>query len=245
MPVTEKPEPDFEMNRPVFHRPATEADIERPAAPPVATTLPEVPAREADATDQEPARRRGVRGSALPERKREPAAESVESVPARVVESAAEPEPVAPAPVEDLTPVMAEESPETVPVSQPVAPVPEAVLEEPAEAASEQLAMYVPPAPPVEPPSAKAATGRLKVVSKGRLPQMPHAFYNGTEGWVRLEFSLDSSGKPIDIHVLESRPKRVFNRVAMKYLRTWRYQVDGLPEAALNQRRNVKVVFKH
>ncbi len=236
MPVTEKPEPEFEMDRPVFHRPATDADIERPATPPVATTLPDVTAGDVETLDREPARRRAVRGRALPERSN---AQAVEEPAVRTVEP--EPQPVVPEPV----PTIVEDAKDHVPVSQPEAQALETASEVPVQQREEQMAMNVPQPSPAEAPSAKNTLSKLKVLSKGRLPQMPNAFYNGTEGWVRLEFSLDSSGKPVAIHVLESQPKRVFNRVAMKYLRSWRYQVDGLSEAALNERRNVKVVFKH
>jgi len=55
---------------------------------------------------------------------------------------------------------------------------------------------------------------------------------NGTEGWVRLSFSIDEVGGVTDIEIVEAKPKRVFNRAAKRALKRWKYKpkiVDGKP----------------
>lgn len=55
---------------------------------------------------------------------------------------------------------------------------------------------------------------------------------NGTEGWVRLSFSINEVGGVEDIVVMEAQPKRVFDRAAKRALKRWKYRakkVDGKP----------------
>ncbi len=208
MPVTEKPEPEFNMERPLFDRPAAEqAEIEGPVSAP----LPDEVLAERPEDEDAP-------------------------VP---VEDEAEDEPVMAREVGagDSRAVELNDGPADTPAKPAVAA--------PEPATEQALAMNVPAEPAARAAGSGEAARRLRVLSRGRLPQLPSAFHNGTEGWVRLEFELDASGKPVNIHVLESRPRRVFNRVAMKYLRTWRYDTAGLTEKELRQRRKVKVEFRH
>ncbi|MFT4926717.1 MAG: protein TonB [Phenylobacterium sp.] len=55
---------------------------------------------------------------------------------------------------------------------------------------------------------------------------------NGTEGWVRLSFSINLVGGVEDVKVTEAMPKRVFDRAAKRALKRWKYKakmVDGKP----------------
>jgi protein TonB len=55
---------------------------------------------------------------------------------------------------------------------------------------------------------------------------------NGTEGWVKLSFSINVVGGVEDVVVIEAEPKRVFNREAKRALKRWKYKakiVDGKP----------------
>lgn len=55
---------------------------------------------------------------------------------------------------------------------------------------------------------------------------------NGIEGFVRLSFSVSGSGEVTDVNVIESEPRRVFDKAAKQALRKWRYQpkmVSGSP----------------
>jgi protein TonB len=64
-------------------------------------------------------------------------------------------------------------------------------------------------------------------------PKYPMAAQrNGTEGWVRLSFSINEVGGVEDIVVTESKPKRVFDRAAKRALKRWKYKpkmVEGKP----------------
>ena len=56
-------------------------------------------------------------------------------------------------------------------------------------------------------------------------PKYPaEAAKNGIEGWVKLSFSIDASGAVVDVQVLDSEPKRIFDREAIKALKAWKYQ---------------------
>ncbi len=76
-----------------------------------------------------------------------------------------------------------------------------------------------------------------------RYPQ--RALKRGMEGYVIMKFTIDSTGKPVDIEVVESNPKRVFDREAMRALTKWKYQPKtegGQPVPQYGQ--SVKLEFK-
>lgn len=55
---------------------------------------------------------------------------------------------------------------------------------------------------------------------------------NGKEGWVKLAFTITERGTVIDPEVLESRPRRLFNRSAVAAIRKWKFRpkvIDGTP----------------
>ncbi|WP_299021996.1 energy transducer TonB [uncultured Photobacterium sp.] len=65
------------------------------------------------------------------------------------------------------------------------------------------------------------------------------------EGYVLLSFTIDKTGRPRDISVLEAKPRRLFNREAIRALRKWKYQpkvVDGKAIAQVGQ--TVRLEFK-
>ena len=69
-------------------------------------------------------------------------------------------------------------------------------------------------------------------------PKYPMAAQRkGTEGWVRLSFSINEVGGVEDIVVLEAKPKRVFDRSAKRALKRWKYRAAMVEGKAIKQTR--------
>ncbi len=52
------------------------------------------------------------------------------------------------------------------------------------------------------------------------------------EGWVKMTFDIDEKGQPINILVVDSKPVGIFDKEAMRALKSWKYEpniVDGTP----------------
>lgn len=64
-------------------------------------------------------------------------------------------------------------------------------------------------------------------------PQWPReALMQGIEGWVRIEFTIKPDGSVADPEVIESEPRRMFDRQALRAIQRWRFRprmVDGRP----------------
>ncbi|MFA9383548.1 MAG: energy transducer TonB [Vibrio cyclitrophicus] len=77
-------------------------------------------------------------------------------------------------------------------------------------------------------------------------PRYPaKALKRGAEGHVIMSFTIDETGRPIDIKVTDANPRRMFEREAMRALKKWKYQpkvVDGKAIAQVGQ--TVKLEFK-
>lgn len=62
-------------------------------------------------------------------------------------------------------------------------------------------------------------------------PQYPRdAALEGTEGWVKLKFTIEADGSVSNVEVLESEPRRVFDRNAQRALYRWKFKprvIDG------------------
>ncbi|WP_440905222.1 TonB family protein [Catenovulum sp. SX2] len=67
---------------------------------------------------------------------------------------------------------------------------------------------------------------------------------DGIEGWVKLSFDISPTGEVINVKVLESEPRRIFDRSAAKALAGWKYKpqfVDG--QAKIQSGLSVKLDF--
>lgn len=77
-------------------------------------------------------------------------------------------------------------------------------------------------------------------------PRYPaRALKKGAEGYVLMSFTIDKTGRPTDITVVEAKPRRLFEREAKRALKKWKYQpkvVDGRAIAQIGQ--TVKLEFK-
>jgi len=68
---------------------------------------------------------------------------------------------------------------------------------------------------------------------------------DGIEGWVILAFDINPIGQVVNISVVDSQPKRVFDKAARQALRKWKYKaksVDG--KAVAQQNFTVQLDFK-
>ncbi|AWK83909.1 TPA: energy transducer TonB [Photobacterium damselae] len=77
-------------------------------------------------------------------------------------------------------------------------------------------------------------------------PSYPaRALKQGAEGYVVLQFTIDTQGRPSDISVVEAKPRRLFERDAMRALRKWKYQAKVIDGQAVEQPgQTVKLEFK-
>ncbi|MFP6641059.1 MAG: energy transducer TonB [Myxococcota bacterium] len=75
-------------------------------------------------------------------------------------------------------------------------------------------------------------------------PQYPiRASERGIEGWVVLRFTITESGTVRNPQILDSKPKRIFDRSALQALRKWKYRprvIDGVAVARVEE---VKLTF--
>jgi protein TonB len=71
------------------------------------------------------------------------------------------------------------------------------------------------------------------------------AMKQGAEGFVVLSFTIDAQGRPTDVEILDAKPRRLFEKEAIRALRKWKYQakvVDG--KTIPQQGQTVRIEFK-
>lgn len=75
-------------------------------------------------------------------------------------------------------------------------------------------------------------------------PQYPiKAARKKIEGWVKVEFSVLDNGSVFNIKVIESKPKRIFNRAAIKAISKWKFKPMGKSNLSV-KRFNQLIEFK-
>ncbi|MDD1781024.1 TonB family protein [Enterovibrio sp. ZSDZ35] len=99
---------------------------------------------------------------------------------------------------------------------------------------------------PVAKPSPVAEVGPVEIagnqsavpISRVEAVYPPKALRRGIEGYVIMSFTIDATGRPIDIEVIETSHKRMFERSAIRALKKFRYQpkvVNGVAQAQPGQ----------
>ena len=76
-------------------------------------------------------------------------------------------------------------------------------------------------------------------------PEYPRkAARAGREGWVKLGFTITPSGGVTNVRVLDSRPRRVFDRAAKRALEQWRFRPQRIDGRALAREAVQVIEFK-
>jgi len=67
-------------------------------------------------------------------------------------------------------------------------------------------------------------------------PKYPiDALRNGIQGWVKLAFDISDIGQVINVKVIDSQPKRVFDKAARQALRKWKYRAKSIDGKQVQQ----------
>ncbi len=68
-------------------------------------------------------------------------------------------------------------------------------------------------------------------------PKYPtEAASKGIEGWVVLAFDISAIGEVINVKVVDSAPRRIFDKAAKKALRKWKYRAKSIDGKQVAQR---------
>ena len=77
-------------------------------------------------------------------------------------------------------------------------------------------------------------------------PKYPtSAARDGIEGWVQLSFNISPTGEVIDATVVNAKPKRIFDREALRAIKRWKYRpkiIEGVAQLQTGQ--TVQLDFK-
>ncbi len=67
-------------------------------------------------------------------------------------------------------------------------------------------------------------------------PQYPRkALMEGITGWVKFKFTVGTDGTPLDIELIDSNPKRMFDRDARKAIYKWKFKPKIIDGKAIEQ----------
>ncbi len=95
-------------------------------------------------------------------------------------------------------------------------------------------------------PSAPALISARELTPLVTLPPRypPTAKARRIEGFVEVEFSVDTDGKTADIRIIDAEPAGVFERAAQRAIRRWRFQAHVVEGKAVAVRARQRVDFR-
>lgn len=78
----------------------------------------------------------------------------------------------------------------------------------------------------IQAPNLQGTMGNQQALPLYRVePRYPSkAIKRKVEGYVVMRFTIDATGRPTDIQVVEAQPKRMFEKEAISALKKWKYQ---------------------
>jgi len=88
------------------------------------------------------------------------------------------------------------------------------------------------------------SSSRLKSTKYVPPAYPPKAIKAGLEGWVDVEFTVDTSGDVVDVDVKRAVPTGMFEKAAVDALAKWRFEPVIRAGVAVEQRVGVRVLFK-
>jgi protein TonB len=75
-------------------------------------------------------------------------------------------------------------------------------------------------------------------------PMYPReAAISGTEGWVKVEFTITEAGTVKDPRVIEANPPRIFNREAIRAILKWKFKPRVIDGVAVERRATQVIDF--
>jgi protein TonB len=100
------------------------------------------------------------------------------------------------------------------------------------------------------PPELQQTGGSLSVLSLGNKadgearpivrvnPKYPiGAARDGIEGWVMLVFDINAIGEVVNISIIDSQPKRIFDKAARQALKKWKYKAKSIDGKNISQQK--------
>lgn len=70
------------------------------------------------------------------------------------------------------------------------------------------------------------------------------AALQGIEGWVKLDFTITTEGTVSDVKIVESKPRRMFDRAAIKSILKWKFKPRVVSGKATSRRATQTIEFK-
>ena len=70
------------------------------------------------------------------------------------------------------------------------------------------------------------------------------AALKGIEGWVKLEFTITQDGGVSDVKILSAKPRRMFNRAAIKSILKWKFKPRVVSGKAVARRATQTIEFR-